>query len=59
MNACVLNNLLAQFRGNEQKAIVKAKKHTTLEWDTLQVDLQYILKVPRPTLVKLTSSHIL
>ncbi len=33
------NNPLAQFRCNEQKVIVKAKKHTNLEWNTLQIIL--------------------
>ncbi len=35
MNARVLNNLLVQFRHNEQKAIIRAKKHALLEWDKL------------------------
>jgi hypothetical protein len=59
MNACILSNLLAWFRCNEQKAIAKVRKHITLEWDRLQVDLQYTLEVPRLTFVKLTFSHIL
>jgi hypothetical protein len=29
-----------------------------LEWDRLQVDLQYTLEVPTLTFVKLTSNHI-
>jgi hypothetical protein len=33
MNVWVLSNLLAQFCCNEQKAIAKAKRHVTLEWD--------------------------
>jgi hypothetical protein len=59
MNACVLSSPLAQFRHNEQKAIVRAKRHITLEWDRLQVDLHYTPEVLRPTFVKLTSSHTL
>jgi len=59
MNVQVLNNPLAQFCHNEHKVIVRAKRHTNLEWDNLQVDLQYTPKVPKPTLVKLASSHIL
>jgi len=59
MNACILSNLLAWFRCNEQKAIARVRKHVTLEWDRLQVDLQYTLEVPRLTFVKLTFSHIL
>jgi hypothetical protein len=59
MNAQVLNNPLAQFWHNEQKVIVKAKRHTFLEWDRLQVDLQYTPEVPKPALVRLTSNHIL
>ncbi len=35
MNVQVLNNLLARFHHNEQKVIVKAKKHTFLEWGRL------------------------
>jgi hypothetical protein len=58
MNAWVLSNPLAQFHRNEQKAIARAKKHTFLEWDRFQVDLQYTPKLVKPTLVRLTSSHI-
>jgi hypothetical protein len=58
MNARVLNNPLAQFHCNEQKVIARAKRHTFLEWDRLQVDLQYAPKVPKPALVKLAFSHI-
>jgi hypothetical protein len=54
----VLSNLLAQFHCNEQKVIVKAKRHALLEWDGLQVDLQYTHEVPKHTFVRLTSSHI-
>jgi len=39
MNAWVLNNPLAQFHCNEQKVITRARRHTFLEWDRLQVDL--------------------
>jgi hypothetical protein len=39
MNVQVLSNPLAQFHYNEQKAIARAKSHTLLEWDRLQVDL--------------------
>jgi hypothetical protein len=59
MNMWVLNNPLAQFCHNEPKAIVRAKRHAFLEWDRLQVYLQYTLEVPKPTLVRLTSNHIL
>jgi hypothetical protein len=58
MNAWVLSNPLAQFHRNEQEAIAKAKKHTFLEWDRLQVDLQYTPELFKPSLVKLASSHI-
>jgi hypothetical protein len=58
MNVQVLNNLLAQFHRNEQKAI-KVKRHSLLKWDMLQVDLHYTLEVPKPALVRLASSHIL
>ncbi len=58
MNVHILNNLLAQFCRNEKKEIARAKKHVTLEWDKLQVDLQYTPEVPRPSLVKLDFSHI-
>ncbi len=30
-----------------------------MEWDRLQVDLQYTLEMPKPTFVKVTFSHIL
>jgi len=53
MNARVLNNPLAQFCHNEQKVIARAKRHAFLEWDRLQVDLQYTPKVPKPALVRL------
>ncbi len=59
MNAWVLNNPLVRFHCNEEKAIVRAKRCTFLEWDRLQSDLQYTPKVPKSTLVKLASSHIL
>ncbi len=36
MNVQILNNLLAQFHRNEQKAIAKVKRRATLEWDTLR-----------------------
>jgi len=39
MNVQVLNNLLAPFHHNEQKAIAKVRRHANLEWDRLQVDL--------------------
>jgi hypothetical protein len=58
MNAHVLNNLLAWFYHNEQKVIAKAKKHTNLEWDRFQVDLQYTPNIPNPAFVKLICSHI-
>jgi len=35
MNVWVLNNLLAQFHHNEQKAIARAKRHINIEWDRL------------------------
>jgi hypothetical protein len=54
MNAWVLSN-----RHNEQKVIVRARRHTLLEWDKLQVDLQYTLAMPKPAFVRLTFSHIL
>jgi hypothetical protein len=59
MNAWVLSNPLVHFHHNEQKAIARAKRRTFLEWDRLQSDLQYTPKVPKSTLVKLASSHIL
>ncbi len=59
MNAWVLSNLLVRFHCNEQKVIVKAKRHAILEWDRLQVDLQYTPELPKPALVRLVSSHIL
>jgi hypothetical protein len=58
MNAWVLSNLLAQFCHNEQKVIARAKRHAFLEWDRLQVDLQYTPKMTKLALVKLTSNHI-
>jgi hypothetical protein len=58
MNAWVLSNPLARFHRNEQKAIAKARSHALLKWDRLQVDLQYTLEVPKPTLVTLASSYI-
>jgi hypothetical protein len=51
MNAQVLINPLAWLWRNEQKAIVKAKKHMNLKWDKLQVDLQYTLKVHKRALI--------
>ncbi len=59
INAWVLSNPLAWFRHNDQKAIAKAKRHANLKWNRIQVYLQYTPKVPKPTLVKLTFSHIL
>jgi hypothetical protein len=59
MNARVLSNILACFRYNEQKAIARDRRHAFLEWDRLQVDLQFTPNMPKPTLVKLASSHIL
>ncbi len=59
MNVLVLSNPWAWFHRNEQKAIVRAKKHTLVEWDRLQVYLQYTHEVPKPTLTKLVFSHIL
>jgi len=35
MNVQVLNNLLVWFCRNEQKAIVRVRRHTNLEWDRL------------------------
>ncbi len=59
MNAWVLNNPLIRFHRNEQKAIARAKRRAFLEWDKFQSELQYTPKVPKSTLVKLASSHIL
>jgi hypothetical protein len=59
MNALVLSNPLAQFCHNKQKAIARAKRHALLEWDMLQVDLQYTPEVFKPAFVKLTFNHIL
>jgi hypothetical protein len=59
MSAQISSNLLAWFHRNEQKAIAKAKRHAFLEWDMFQVDWQYTPKLPKPTLVKLVSSHTL
>jgi hypothetical protein len=59
INERVLNNLLVWFRRNEQKAIARAKRHALLEWDMLQVDLQYTPEVFKPAFVKLTFNHIL
>ncbi len=39
MNVRVLNNPLTWFHYNEQKAIVRARRHAFLEWDRFQVDL--------------------
>ncbi len=58
MNARVLNNLLAQFRHNEE-GYCQGRKHALFEWDRLQVDLQYTPEVPKPALVRLASNHIL
>jgi hypothetical protein len=55
----ILNNLLVWFHRNEHKATARAKRRTLLEWDTLQVDLQYTHEVPKPILMMLVSSHIL
>jgi hypothetical protein len=52
-NAQCLSNPLAHFCHNEQKAIVRTKRHALLEWDRLYNDLQYRLEVPKPALVKL------
>jgi hypothetical protein len=51
MNAQVLINPLAWLRHNEQKAIVRAKKHMNLKWDKLQVNLQYTPKVHKLALI--------
>ncbi len=40
-------------------AITRAKMHTFLKWDRLQVDLQYTLELLKLALVMLASSHIL
>ncbi len=58
MNVQVLSNPLTWFYCNEQKAITKARRHTNLERDRLQVALQDTLKVPKPTLIKLAFNHI-
>ncbi len=59
MNVQVLSNPLARFCHNEQKVITRGRRHANLEWDRLQVALQYTLEVPKPTLIKLAYSHIL
>ncbi len=59
MNVWVLSNPLAPFLCNEQKFIVKAKRHTLLKWDRVQVDSQYTPKVPKLALVRLIFNHIL
>jgi hypothetical protein len=58
MNARVLNNLLVWFHHNEQKVIVRARRHALLEWDMFQVDLQYTPEVFKPAFVRLTFNHI-
>jgi hypothetical protein len=37
MNVQVLSNPLARFHHNKKKATMRAKEHTNLEWDRLQV----------------------
>jgi hypothetical protein len=59
MKMQVLSNPLAWFCHNEQKVIAKVKRHANLKWNRLHVALSYTLEVPTPTLIKLTSSHIL
>ncbi len=59
VNAWVLSNLLACFHCNEKKVIFRVRRHAFLEWNRLQVYFQYTHEVPKLTLVKLTSSHIL
>jgi hypothetical protein len=59
MNVRVLNNLLVWFHRNEQKAIARARRHALLEWDRLQVYLQYTPEVLKPAIVKLASNHII
>jgi hypothetical protein len=59
MNAWVLNNLLAWSCHNEQKAIARTRRHALLEWDMLQVDLQYTPEVFKPTFMRLTFNLIL
>jgi hypothetical protein len=59
MNAQVLSNPLTWFCCNEQKAIARARRHIFLDWDRLQIDLQYTPKVPKPTIVRLAFNHIL
>jgi hypothetical protein len=51
MNAQVLNDPLALFWHNEQKAITRVRRHVNLEWNKLQVDLQYTPKVLKLTLL--------
>ncbi len=58
MNVRVLNNPLTRVHHNERKAIIKVRRHVFLEWDKLQVYLQYTHEVPKPTLVKLAFNHI-
>jgi hypothetical protein len=59
MNARVLSNPFTWFHHNGQKVIAKARRHTFLEWDRLEVDLQYTLEMLKLALVKLAFNHIL
>jgi hypothetical protein len=58
MSAQVLSNPLVRFCHNEQKAIVRAKRQAFLEWDKLQVHLQYTHELLKSALMKLTFNHI-
>jgi len=58
MNTQVLNNPLTQVHHNEQNVITRVRRHAFMEWDRLQVYLQYTHEVPKPALVKLASNHI-
>ncbi len=59
MNVWILNNLLIWFRHNEKNVIARARRHALLEWDILQVDLQYTPEVFKLAFVRITFNHFL
>ena len=59
MNVRILGDAMVVQRQNDQKVINRAHAKTQHEWDKLVIVTKQCPRLPKPTLVKLTSKQLL
>jgi hypothetical protein len=59
MNACILGNVMAMERRNDQKVANCARAKAQHKWDKLIIVIEQCPKLPKPTLVKLAWEQLL